>query len=162
MFARLSSLRTVLCASTILIWSSASIAQPLLRPTLDLASARQIAAGCEAFALKQGWHMVVAIDDAAGQLLHFARMDDALPVSTGVAQLKANTAAGLRLSTRQVREAVKSNQGAQYIPGITVVAGGLPIADAHGQVIGSIGVSGGSEDQDEQCAQAGLAAISFN
>ena len=102
--------------------------------------------------------MAVAVNDETGQLLHFSRTEGAVAISVGAAQLKANTSSLMPISTRAFREAAKSNQGAERLQGITTVAGGLPILTGHGQVVGSVGVSGGNEDQDETCAQAGLRA----
>lgn len=147
-----------LACAALLGWATGTPAQSL-RPTLDLASARQIAQACESYATQQGWHMAMALNDDAGRLKHFSRMDGAALISIAAAQIKADTSSGLPLSTRQYRAAARQNEGAERLPGITTVAGGLPIIDAAGALLGSIGVSGGSEDQDEACAQAGLNAV---
>ena len=129
------------------------------RPALERQTAETLARACQALATAKGWHMAVAVNDETGQLLHFSRMDGTAPIATKVAQLKANTSSALPLSTRQYRDAVAFNRGAELIDGITTVAGGLPIVNDHGQALGSVGVSGGNEDQDEACAQAGLDAV---
>jgi uncharacterized protein GlcG (DUF336 family) len=129
------------------------------RPSLQRDTAQAIAQACLAMAEQQGWRMAVAVNDETGQLLHFSRMDGAALISVAVSQLKANTSSALPISTRQFRDATATNQGAERLSGITTVAGGLPISNGRGQAIGSVGVSGGNEDQDELCAQAGLDAV---
>lgn len=130
-----------------------------LRPSLQTTTAQTIAQACVALATTKGWRMAIAVNDEAGQLLHFSRMDGAAQISVPVSQLKANTSSALPISTRQFRAATASNRGSEWLSGITTVAGGLPIINARGQPLGSVGVSGGNEDQDELCAQAGLDAI---
>jgi uncharacterized protein GlcG (DUF336 family) len=78
---------------------------------------------------------------------------------------KAQSSASIPLLTRTIAEIVYGADGMPpALPGLAhsdVVAfpGGLPIAEASGALVGTIGVSGGSADQDEDCAKAALAAI---
>ena len=130
-----------------------------MRPSLQRPTAETIAQACLSLAERKGWRMAVAVNDETGRLLHFSRMAGAALISVPVSQLKANTSSALPISTRQFRAAVATNQGAELLSGITTVAGGLPIVNARGQALGSVGVSGGNEDQDELCAQAGLDAV---
>lgn len=103
--------------------------------------------------------MSVAIVDDGGNLKYFTRMDGAPLLSIKIAHLKADTSAGLPFPTRKFREIARNAAlGLDLIPETTGVAGGLPIKTASGQWLGAVGVSGGSEDQDELCAQAGLDA----
>lgn len=148
-----------LCTGLICLAAHAPAHAQATRPALELQTAQAIAQACHDRASTEGWRMAVAVNDETGQLLHFSRMDRAAPISVPVSQLKADTSSALPISTRQFRDAVKFNQGAELLAGITTVAGGLPIRNAHGQALGSVGVSGGSEDQDEACAQAGLDAV---
>lgn len=126
---------------------------------LDLETARQITAACEARARERGWRMTIAISDLGGELLHYMRMDGAMPISFGLSRAKAWTSARLPMSTRKVREVAGKVGGLDLVDGITTVAGGLPITTPTGEWIGAIGVSGDSEDNDELCAQAGLDAL---
>lgn len=126
------------------------------RAALTLETAQAISRACHDHARENGWRVAVAVNDEGGRLLHFSRMDGAPLISIPVAQTKADTASLLPISTREFRAATASNQGAQWLSGITTVAGGVPIRDAKGSVLGSVGVSGASEDQDEVCALAGL------
>ena len=132
----------------------------LQKPILSLELARSIAAAAEAKAQQEGWSMVIALVDHAGHLVHFTRMDRSLLISVRLSQMKASTSADIPVSTRRFREIAKQHAlGLDLAPGTTGVAGGIPIVTANGQHLGAIGVSGGSEDQDEICAQAGLDAV---
>lgn len=146
------------------VFAAATLSQPAfaqaLKPTLTLDTARKIAAGCQERALKEGWSMTIAVVDLGGAMKYFNRMDESMGISARLSQLKAETSASVPVSTRQFREIAKNNAvGLGSTPGTTTVAGGLPIL-AGGKHIGGVGVSGGSEDQDEACAQAGLDAVS--
>lgn len=91
------------------------------------------------------------------------RDDEAgLLVRPRVGALFANTTRAFAdLSFGAKRDGVDAGlPGAAFVPGLVAFAGGLPIKTAAGDVIGAIGVSGASEDEDEHCAQAGLDAIS--
>ncbi len=156
--ARKSVLSTfVMGVAALLLGGTAAMVQAqTLKPSLTLATAKKIAQGCEDRARKEGWNLNIAIVDEGGNLKHFTSMDNAFLATARIAQLKAATSVGLPFPTRQVREAVKGAQGLEHTPGLILVAGGLPIRMADGKLLGAIGVSGASEDQDELCAQAGL------
>ena len=130
------------------------------KTVIGLDAAKKMAAACEDTARKEGWNMNIAIVDDGGNLKHFSRMDNSFRASIEIAQLKANTSSGFPRSTRQVGEIAQQRvPGIVHVPGIVTFAGGLPIVTAKGEHIGAIGVSGGSADQDEVCAQAGLDAV---
>ena len=147
---------TLAIAALALGSATATLQAQTLKPSLSLATAKKIAQGCEDRARKEGWNLNIAIVDEGGNLKHFTSMDNAFLATARIAQLKAATSVGLPFPTRQVREAVKGAQGLEHTPGLILVAGGLPIRMADGKLLGAIGVSGASEDQDELCAQAGL------
>jgi ATP:cob(I)alamin adenosyltransferase len=108
-----------------------------------------------------GVPMVVAVTDGAGDLLLLEKMDGALPVSVELAAKKAYTATVLRMETARLGEASQPGAplyGIQHTDSrLVVFGGGAPIREG-GRVIGAIGVSGGSVEQDIACMQAGLAA----
>jgi len=123
----------------------------------------RILAAAEARAAEIGVPMVIAIVDESGVLKAFKRMDGSLLISVNVAQGKAYTAAALRMSTREV--GVRTQPGADIygmqfadVGRIISFGGGFPIVK-EGQVVGGIGVSGGSCEEDEDVARAGLAAL---
>lgn len=109
-----------------------------------------------------GLRINVAVTDAAGVLAAFLRMPGAYLHSVEIAIDKAYTAASFGVPTSawwpllQGDDALRA--GLPLRPRLVVFGGGLPIVEA-GQRIGGIGVSGGSAEQDESCAKAGLAAL---
>lgn len=109
-----------------------------------------------------GLRVNVGVADAAGNLVAFLRMPGAFPQSIDIAIDKAYTAAGFGFPTGQWMDVVAGNEGMKLgfsaRPRLVVFGGGLPIRVA-GELIGGIGVSGASEEQDGACARAGLAAI---
>ena len=107
----------------------------------------------------QGIRINVAVVDRAGTPMAFLRMHGAPLHSIGIAEDKAYTAASFGLSTAQWDAVVAGNEalraGLAQRERLVMFDGGLPIVHA-GECIGGIGVSGGSEAQDEACARAGL------
>jgi ATP:cob(I)alamin adenosyltransferase len=108
-----------------------------------------------------GVPMVLAVVDAGGNLLELRRMDDALLVSTSLAPRKAYTAVALRMPTSKLAELAQPGAPLFGIdvstPELTLVGGGLPLFGS-GVVLGAVGVSGGSVEEDTDVAQAMLAA----
>ncbi|MEK7943671.1 heme-binding protein [Pigmentiphaga sp. YJ18] len=124
--------------------------------TLDAVRAALDAAVGEASS--QGIRVSVAVVDASGVALGFLRMPGAFLHSADIAVDKAYTAAGFRLPTGAWGEVLKGHspavrQGLAARPRFTGFGGGLPLL-AGGDLVGGIGVSGGSEAQDEACANA--------
>jgi uncharacterized protein GlcG (DUF336 family) len=102
--------------------------------------------------------MAIAITDANGGLILFSRMDDALPASTDIAISKAYTAAVLRMSTQKIGKLAQPGEPlygiAQTMPGkIVLFGGGLPLRLKE-KVVGAIGISGGSVEEDIKVAEA--------
>jgi len=110
-----------------------------------------------------GARINVAVVDASGVLAAFLRMPGAPLHSVDIAVDKAYTAVSFGLPTGQWAEALQGHsaavrEGIVLRPRFVAFGGGLPIFEA-GQRIGGIGVSGGSEEQDQAIALAGLAAL---
>lgn len=109
-----------------------------------------------------GVRVNVAIADAAGNLVAFLRMPGAFPQSISIAIDKAYTAGGFGFPTGEWMNVCAGNEGMKLgfsaQPRLIVFGGGLPIRVA-GERVGGIGVSGASEEQDGECARAGLLAI---
>jgi uncharacterized protein GlcG (DUF336 family) len=109
-----------------------------------------------------GKSVVAAVVDVGGDLMACLRADGAYSASVGIAQDKAYTASVFGAATDALSQALSVNptlhQGISLRPGVVLFAGGLPIV-ADGKVIGGVGVSGGSEEDDRACARAGLAAL---
>jgi uncharacterized protein GlcG (DUF336 family) len=125
----------------------------------DLAAKMVEAAVAKAKAI--GVPQVVAILDESGLLKAFCRMDGTPLISIEVAQNKAYTAL-LGAPSQDFFNRIKENPallaGVPHIPRIVTFGGGLPIR-IDGAVVGGIGVSGGSVEQDIECAQAGLDVV---
>jgi uncharacterized protein GlcG (DUF336 family) len=153
--------------STSLEGSSTGSSPLILRQQvrLTLAGARKAIAGAEAKANKEGWKMNVALVDDGGHLIAFERMDGARPASVATATAKAVTAATYRQATGPLGPPGASpdvllNVSLQNASGgkITTLLGGVPIV-VDGQVVGAIGVGGGTGEQDAEVAKAGVAAF---
>lgn len=130
---------------------------------LDIQDAHTLIEGAAAKAREIGVPMCIAVADESGQLIAFERMDGGKVTSTTIAIDKAFTAAAARRSTRDYGEASQPGKPAFGIHSaiggrLTVVAGGLPVT-VDEAVVGGIGVSSGTPDQDEACAQAGVDAF---
>lgn len=139
--------------------ASGASAQILDKKALSLAQAKKIAGAALAEAAKNKWNYVVAIVDADGNLIYFERTDGAQVASVRIAQEKARSAAIFKRPTKAFQDRVE--KGATFLlglPGAVVVAGGVPI-EYQGQVIGAIGASGGTPDEDVQVDTAGIAAL---
>ena len=112
--------------------------------------------------LELGCAVNVAVLDAGGNLAAFVRASGAFLHSITIAQDKAYTAVGFGLPSGQLYDLVKDNpalrDGIGQRERLVWFGGGFPIR-VDGRVIGGIGVSGGSEEQDCICAEAGLAAL---
>lgn len=130
--------------------------------TLTLADCdRMIEAGMHR-AHQIGAPMVLAVVDASGNLMETRRMDDALIVSISLAPHKAYTAATVRMATHALAELAQPSAPLYgidvSIPNLTLVGGGLPLHRAKA-LVGAVGVSGGSVEQDIDVAQAMAAAL---
>ncbi|MET0292431.1 MAG: heme-binding protein [Steroidobacteraceae bacterium] len=125
--------------------------------TLDVAKALSSAAEVEA--AKNKWSVVIAIVDDGGRLIHLVRRDGTQIASVDVAQGKASSAVGFKRPTKALEDTIAGGRNAMLgIQGLTPVQGGLPLV-VNGETIGAIGVSGVTSAQDEQVAQAGVAAL---
>ncbi len=130
-----------------------------LRPTLDLTSARKMADACLTMARDADINITVAIVDTGGNLKHFSRMDGAPLISVDLARDKASTSARLPMATSKLAEMAEARPGVEFMRSVTILPGGLPIFDNDGAHLGGVGASGGSAEQDVNCARAGLDAL---
>ena len=128
--------------------------------TLDVA--RAVVAAVLADAGRMGVAMSCAVVDSGDQLVAFERMDGADLVTITLAKDKAYSALVNRMPTSELAEVVQP--GTEYYGYDSVAAGrmivfggGLPI-EMGGVLVGAVGVSGGSAEQDEQAARAGVRA----
>jgi glc operon protein GlcG len=128
--------------------------------TLD--QAKKIMAGAEAEARKNSWNMAIAILDSGGNLVMLHRLDGTQFGSIEVAREKAYSAVAFRRPTKVFQDLVGQggpNLRLLRLTGASPLEGGIPII-ADGKVIGGVGASGGTSEQDAQVARAGLEAMS--
>jgi uncharacterized protein GlcG (DUF336 family) len=134
-------------------------AQLTPRKSLNLEVAKAIAAAAEQHAVKNKWNVVIAILDDGGNLIYLQRMDGTQIGSVDVAVAKAKTAVLFKRSSKALSDAVASGRTAMMtLPGALAVEGGVPIV-SEGEIVGSIGVSGVTSEQDGMIAQAGVDAL---
>jgi uncharacterized protein GlcG (DUF336 family) len=124
-------------------------------------AAKKVAAAAIAEARKNNWAMAVAIVDTAGYLVYFERMPDTQLGSVEVSMDKAKSATLFRRPTKAFQDIVASGgEGLRILrlTGAVPVEGGIPLI-VDGKIIGAVGASGGSSDQDGRTAAAGAAAM---
>jgi uncharacterized protein GlcG (DUF336 family) len=130
---------------------------------VDLHTARRIIAAAERKAQEIGQPMNIAVADAGGNLVAHVRMDGAWIGSIDISIKKAWTARAFDLATKDL--ATNSQSGDQFFGihasndgRVMIFAGGVPLRQ-DGRVVGAVGVSGGSGEQDQAVAEAGAAAF---
>lgn len=131
--------------------------------TLTLSGAQQALGAALAHAERIGVEVCVAVSDRAGGLLAFARMDGAPLMSGQIAQDKAFTVAAFKgLPTHQwfdlIRDEPPLLHGIVKTDRLIVFGGGVPVL-VDGELVGAVGVSGGSAEQDRAVAEAGGGAV---
>jgi glc operon protein GlcG len=128
---------------------------------ISIDNAKKAAAATAAEAKKNGWFMGIAVVDTNGDLIYFERMDNTQVGSVNIAIRKAQTAAKFKRPSKVFQDLLAKGDAFTYLLGLEgamPVQGGLPIV-MDGKIVGAIGVSGATGDQDSQCAQAGLDAL---
>ena len=123
-----------------------------------LEKARELIQVMKAKAVEIKVPMVIAVADAAGDIVALERMDGTLPISLKIAPNKARTAARIRLATEDLAKVSASGQtlfGIHNDPEVIIFGGGIPLV-FEGHVVGSVGVSGGSVEEDVTVAKAGV------
>jgi len=134
------------------------------RIKLTLEAAKFIVHACEEKSRELGQDMDIAVVDDGGNLIAFCRMDNARITSIDIAINKAFTAAGTRRGTHEYATIASPQGGPAYGIHVSnqgrfmIFGGGLPII-VNGQVIGAVGVSSGTIEQDRIVAQAGVDAF---
>ncbi len=155
-------MRTVWMRFLIVATSLATAAWPAdlaVKKALTLEIAKKVAAAAEAHAVANQWNVVIAIVDDGGNLMYLERMDETQLGSIDVAQEKARTAARFKRPTKALEDAVAGGRNVVLrIPGVLPVEGGLPLV-AEGKIVGAIGVSGVTSQQDGTIGKAGADAL---
>lgn len=151
----------VALAGMLMLAAGAALAQvPQYGSNVNLEQAKKILVAAEANARSSNLPMAIAIVDTAGMLVAFTKMDGTQYGSIDVSQFKASTAAKFRRPTKAFQDGVAAGgAGLRLLTlGVSAVEGGVPIMDG-GKIIGAVGVSGGTSEQDGAVAAAGLAGM---
>jgi glc operon protein GlcG len=128
---------------------------------INIESARKVATIAVGEARKNNWNMAIAIVDPAGELVYFEKLDGTQAASVNIAIDKARSSARFKRPTKALQD-VLATGGAGLrmlaLDGAVPVEGGVPILmDA--KIVGAIGVSGGTSQQDGEVATAAAAAV---
>jgi glc operon protein GlcG len=148
------------------IIEKSAMSQPVVTPpaqasyglSIDINPAKDIAAAAITTVEKNNWRMAIAIVDTGGHLVYFEKMQHTRIGSNNLAIEKARTAVLFQVSTKVFNDRLLAGgEGLRLlsIKEIVPIEGGIPIV-VNGQVIGSIGVSGGTAEQDGIVAKAGV------
>ncbi|HWP57066.1 MAG TPA: heme-binding protein [Candidatus Acidoferrales bacterium] len=149
--------------SSLVVFLSALVgathAQLAEKKVLTLEAAEKVAAAAEAEAKRRNATVVIAVVDDGGYPVIVKRLNDTQVASVDVGIGKARTAAIFRRSTKVFEDQIRSGRTASLVlPGATPLQGGVPLL-YDGKIVGAIGVSGNTPQEDEEIALAGAAAI---
>jgi len=129
------------------------------KKVLTLEAAKKIAVAAEAEARKNNWNVVIAVVDDGGHLIYLQRIDGTQTGSIDVAIGKARTSAAFKRPTKVFDDLAKTRPSITSIsPDAVLLEGGVPVM-VGGQLVGAVGVSGVTSQQDAQIAEAGIAAL---
>ena len=130
--------------------------------TITYAAALDLVEAALTASRAEGITMAVAVTDASGELKAFASMDDTPLLANSVAVDKAWTAAAFRLPTDTWAKIIADPAVAQlaHRPRLVAVGGGYPII-SDGRIVGGLGLSGGTADQDAHAAETALRGVGF-
>jgi glc operon protein GlcG len=134
---------------------------PSYGPPITTEQARKVASVALAEARANNWAMAAAVVDPAGILVYFERIDDTQNASSEIAIDKARSAALFKRPTKTFQDSVeRAGIGLRVMKlrGAIPVEGGVPLV-INGQIVGGLGVSGGTAEQDSQCAKAATDAM---
>lgn len=127
-------------------------------PTITLTAARQVIAQGQSKADELGLRAVFAVLDAGANLVAFERMDGAWLASNDLAVTKARTSVMFEAPSEALNAPLTLDQPVPHFDhtngGLLLMGGGMPILDEGGILIGAIGASGGTPDQDAEMARA--------
>ena len=129
--------------------------------SVNLEDARKVAAAATAMAEKQKWEMAIAVVDTAGELVYFQRLNGAEYAASEMSVAKAKCAVLYRRPTKAFEDRLaQAGQNLRVLgmAGVVPVDGGVPLV-VGGKIVGAIGISGGSSEEDGRVAVAGAAAL---
>jgi len=159
---RMAKLLSLLVAVMLVAAASASAQAPPPPPAygvpISFEQAKKVMAGAEAEAKKNNWPVVITIVDSGGNLVMLSRLDNAQWGSIEVAKDKARSAVAFRRPTKVFQDLIAqggANLRLLNLSGASMLEGGIPIV-IEGKVVGAVGVSGVTSQQDAQIGQAGI------
>src|SRR6516225_8060643 len=126
-------------------------------PPITLEAAKKVMAAAEAEAVKNNWSMAIVILDSTGHMVMLHKLDNTQYGSIGIAEDKANTALNFRRPSKVFEDLVAQGgigMRTLGLRGATPLEGGVPII-ADGKIVGAVGVSGATAQQDGQVAKVG-------
>ena len=130
---------------------------------ITLEQAKKIMAGSEAEAMKNKWNVVITIVDSGGNLVMVTRLDNTQYGSVDVSRDKAKAAVAFKRPTKAFQDLIAQGGANMRLLNLTrdagILEGGIPVV-VGGKLIGGVGVSGVTSQQDAQIAQAGIDALS--
>ena len=128
--------------------------------SIGLEKAKQVVAAAEAEAKKRNWKMNIAVVDTNGELVHFSRMEGAQIASGPISVGKARTSARFRRESRAFYNAYETGHAyaGTLDPGLVASPGGFPLVEG-GKLIGAVGCSGGTGDQDATICKVGAEIV---
>jgi glc operon protein GlcG len=157
----MNGMKRVAClAGFALTAGTLSQAQLADKKALTLQIAKQVVAAAEQAAVANHNHMFILIVDDGGNLMDMERMDEAQLGSFNVALAKARSAVFFKRPTKMFEDAVIKNGYTPILklPEAMPIEGGIPLL-VDGHILGAIGVSGGTPQEDGKSAQAGADAF---
>jgi uncharacterized protein GlcG (DUF336 family) len=128
-------------------------------PPITIEHAKEIAAAAVAEAKKHNWKMAITIVEPTGDMIYFEKIDGTQYASIKISQGKARAAALFRRLTKVFQD--QANGGQAYVlslDGVVASEGGLPLVE-NGKLIGAIGTSGGTSQQDGVVSKAGAETV---
>src|SRR5881398_1964385 len=153
----MKTINSLVAALLLLVSPNVLRAQLAEKKVLTLEVVEKVAAAAEAEAKKRNAMVVIVVVDDGGYPLIVKRLDDTQVASVDVGIGKARTAAIFRRPSKEFEDQIRSGRvAALALPGATPLQGGVPIT-VDGKVVGAIGVSGNTPQEDEDIAKAGAA-----
>jgi glc operon protein GlcG len=153
-----------LCAAALATQAIAQAPAPAPLPvygeTVNLEQAKKAAGAAMEFAAKNGWAMAITVVGPSGDLVYFQKMDNTQFASIAIAQHKARAAATFRRPTKVFEDRIATPAGvpALTLDGVIASEGGIPLVMG-GKIVGALGCSGGTGQQDGQTCQTGIDAM---
>jgi glc operon protein GlcG len=148
-----------LCAAALATPAIAQAPPPYGEP-VNLEQAKKAVAAAHEFAAKNGWAMAISVAGPSGDLVYFTKMDNTQYASIAISQHKARAAATFRRPTKVFEDRIATPAGVPAITldGVIGSEGGIPLVIG-GKIVGALGCSGGTGQQDGQACQAGVDAM---